>query len=165
MKKQTLLNMDGPKKTIKNVKVGKNVKMYDYVNLYECEIGSDSLIGAFVEIQQGAKIGKKCRIQSYTFICEGVTLEERVFIGHGVIFINDKRPTVKKTLKKTWKLEPILVKKNTTIGSGAIIMAGVTIGEVVRQHILAMWNMNLIWKMSLIQWVLRGSYQKKSLIY
>jgi len=88
-----------------------------------------SLIGTFVEIQRGAKIGKRCRIQSHTFICEGVTIEDEVFVGHGVVFINDKKPTMEKTLNKTWQLSPVLVKKGSSIGSGAIIMGGVTIGE------------------------------------
>jgi acetyltransferase-like isoleucine patch superfamily enzyme len=82
-----------------------------------------------VEIQKGAKIGNRCRIQSHTFICEGVTIEDEVFVGHGVVFINDKKPSVRKTLDKTWTLEPILIKAGATIGSGAILMAGVTVGK------------------------------------
>lgn len=124
-----ITNIDDPKKTIRNVKLGKDVKIYDFVNLYECEIGDKSMIGAFVEIQRGVKIGKRCRIQSHSFICEGVTIEDDVFIGHGVIFINDKRPTVRKAIKKTYKLEKVVVKKGSAIGSGAVIMAGVTIGK------------------------------------
>ncbi len=124
-----ILNSNTNKKTIRDIKVGKNVKIYDFVNLYECEIGDETLIGTFVEIQKGVKIGNKCRIQSHTFICEGVTIEDEVFLGHGVIFINDKKPSVQKTLAKTWEKQPVVVKKGATIGSGAIIMAGVTIGE------------------------------------
>ena len=124
-----ILNINEPKKSIRNVRVGKDVKIFDFVNLYECQIDDDTLIGAFVEIQKGAKIGKKCRIQSHTFICEGVTIEDEVFVGHGVIFINDKKPTVKKALAKTWKLEPVVIKKGSTIGSGAIIIGGVTVGR------------------------------------
>lgn len=124
-----ILNLETSKKTIREVKVGKNVKIFDFVNLYECEIGDDTLVGTFVEIQKGVKIGKKCRVQSHTFICSGVTIEDDVFIGHGVIFINDNKPSMETTLNKTWKMSPVLVKKGTTIGSGAIIMGGVTIGE------------------------------------
>ena len=123
------LNSNTPKKTIKDVIVGKNVEVFDFVNLYGCQIDDDTLIGTFVEIQIEAKIGKRCRIQSHTFICEGVTIEDEVFIGHGVIFINDNHPTMEKTLNKTWKLSRVLVKEGATIGSGAIIMGGITIGK------------------------------------
>lgn len=123
-----LLNDNQQQKSIRNVKVGSNVIIYDYVNLYDCQIQDDSMIGTFVEIQKGVKIGKKCRIQSHTFICEGVSIEDEVFIGHGVIFINDKYPSINKALNKTWKLEKVLVKKGATIGSGAIIMGGIVIG-------------------------------------
>lgn len=122
------ISSDNQKQTIRDVQVGEDVKIYDFVNLYECEIGDSSMIGTFVEIQKGAKIGKRCRIQSHSFICEGVTIEDDVFIGHGVIFINDKNPTVEKTLQKMYKMEKVLVEKGASIGSGAIIMAGVTIG-------------------------------------
>lgn len=123
-----ILNIDSPKKSIRSVQVEKNVKIYDFVNLYECFIGAETMIGAFVEIQKGVRVGRRCRIQSHTFICEGVTVEDEVFIGHGVMFINDKKPSIEKTLAKTWTLEPVLVKKGAVIGSGAVIMAGVTIG-------------------------------------
>lgn len=126
MKKTSINNQ---KQTIRDVYLGENVKIFDFVNLYECEIGDESMIGAFVEIQKGAKIGKKCRIQSHSFICEKVTIEDEVFVGHGVIFINDKNPTVEKTLKKLYNMENVLIKKGATIGSGAIIMAGVTVGS------------------------------------
>lgn len=126
MKKITTNNN---KQTIIDVFMGKNVKIYDFVNLYGCEIGNNVMVGAFVEIQKNVKIGDFCRIQSHTFICEGVELEESVFVGHGVVFINDKKPTVKMTLDKTYKMEGILVKKGASIGSGAVIMAGVTVGE------------------------------------
>ena len=126
---KTTLNINEPKKTVREVKIGQKVKIFDFVNLYECEIGDETLIGTFVEIQRGAKIGKRCRIQSHTFICEGVTIEDEVFVGHGVVFINDKKPTMEKTLNKTWQLSQVLVKKGSSIGSGAIIMGGVTIGE------------------------------------
>lgn len=124
--KKTIINN---KQTIRDVNIGKEVKIYDFVNLYECTIGDNSMIGAFVEIQKNVKIGKRCRVQSHSFLCEKVILEDEVFIGHGVIFINDKLPSVEKTLEKTYKMEGILVMKGATIGSGAIIMAGVTIGE------------------------------------
>lgn len=116
-------------KTIKNVSLGKNVKIYDFVNLYGCVIEDESMIGAFVEIQKGVRIGKRCRIQSHSFICEGVVLEDEVFIGHGVMFINDNHPSVSTTLKKTWVLRPVLVKKGAVIGSGAVILGGITIGR------------------------------------
>ncbi|MBI5873415.1 MAG: N-acetyltransferase [Candidatus Omnitrophica bacterium] len=124
-----ILNVNTAKKNIRKVKVGKDVKIFDFVNLYECSIGDRTQIGAFVEIQKGAKVGKRCRIQSHTFICEGVTIEDEVFIGHGVIFINDKKPSVRKTLDKSWTLEPILIKDGATIGSGAILMGGITVGK------------------------------------
>jgi len=129
MSKKQKLNLNEPKRNIREILVGQNVKIYDFVNLYECEIDDDTQIGTFVEIQRGAKIGKRCRVQSHTFICEGVTIEDEVFVGHGVMFINDKKPTMEKTLNKTWELSPVLVKAGASIGSGAIIMGGVTIGE------------------------------------
>jgi len=116
-------------KKINDVKLGKNVVIYDFVNLYGCTIGDETRIGTFVEIQKGANIGKKCRIQSHTFICEGVKIEDEVFIGHGVVFINDRHPSVSAAQNKTWKLEKVLVKTGASIGSGVIIMGGVTIGK------------------------------------
>ncbi|MEM2045704.1 MAG: acyltransferase, partial [Candidatus Bathyarchaeia archaeon] len=117
-----------------DVKLGKNVKIYGFVNLYGCEIGDNTKIGAFVEIQKGAKIGKNCKISSHTFICEGVTIEDGVFIGHHVIFINDKYPraTNEQGALQTevdWVVRPTLVKRGASIGSGAVIMCDVTIGE------------------------------------
>lgn len=123
-----ILNIDSPKKTIRQVRVGQNVRIHDFVNLYECQIGAESMIGAFVEIQKGVSIGRRCRIQSHTFICEGVTIEDEVFVGHGVMFINDKEPSIEKTMNKTWTLQPVLIKQGATIGSGAVIMAGIKIG-------------------------------------
>lgn len=117
------------KKTIRDVSIGENVKIYDFVNLYGCEIGDETQIGAFVEIQKGVKVGKRCRIQSHSFLCEGVTLEDDVFIGHGVMFINDNHPTAEKTRNKTWTLERVLVKKGAVIGSNSTILGGVVIGE------------------------------------
>ncbi|MBI3999922.1 MAG: N-acetyltransferase [Candidatus Omnitrophica bacterium] len=117
-----------------DVKLGKNVKICRFVNLYGCEIGDDTRIGSFVEIQKGAKIGKCCKISTHAFICEGVTIEDHVFIGHHVVFINDKYPRAttrsgKLQTQKDWVLEPTLVRKGASIGSGAVILCGVTIGE------------------------------------
>jgi acetyltransferase-like isoleucine patch superfamily enzyme len=112
-----------------DVELGKDVVIYEFTNLYGCRIGSLTQIGTFVEIQRGVTVGKSCRIQSHTFICDGVTIGDEVFIGHGVLFINDRHPTVKDTLAGTWIKEPIAVGDRATIGSGAIIMAGVKIGE------------------------------------
>ena len=116
------------------VKFGEGVKVYDFVNLYGCEIGDYSKIGAFVEIQKGAKIGKNCKISSHTFICEGVTIEDDVFIGHNVTFINDMFPraTVEGGGLQTesdWVCVPTLIKKGASVGSSATILAGVTVGE------------------------------------
>jgi UDP-2-acetamido-3-amino-2,3-dideoxy-glucuronate N-acetyltransferase len=117
-----------------DVKLGKDVKIYAFVNLYGCEIGDETKIGTFVEVQCGAKIGKRVKVSSHTFICEGVTIEDEVFIGHGVTFINDRYPhaTNKDGSLQTdadWTLECTLVKKRASIGSGATILCGVTIGE------------------------------------
>lgn len=117
-----------------DVKLGKDVIIYNFVNLYGCEIGDYTKIGCFVEIQKNAKIGRFCKISSHTFICEGVTIEDNVFIGHGVVFINDTYPraTNKEGKLKTeedWKVEPILVKKGASIGSNATILGNVTICE------------------------------------
>lgn len=117
-----------------DVKLGENVKVYNYVNLYGCEIGDETKIGCFVEIQKNAKIGKRCKISSHTFICEGVTIEDNVFVGHNVTFINDKFPkaTNGKGLLKTeedWEVETIVVKKGASIGSSSTLLGKVTIGE------------------------------------
>jgi acetyltransferase-like isoleucine patch superfamily enzyme len=117
-----------------NVHLGRDVKIYAFVNLYGCEIGDESKIGTFVEIQKGAHIGQRVKISSHTFICEGVTIEDEVFIGHGVMFINDKYPrstTEEGTLQNEadWECTPTLVKKGASIGSNATILCGVTIGE------------------------------------
>lgn len=117
-----------------DVKLGRNVRLYAFVNLYGCEIGDDSSIGTFVEIQKGAKIGARCKIQSHTFICEGVTIEDEVFVGHNVNFLNDRYPaattaTGKRKGERDWTLEPTLVRRRAAIGTAAVIMPGVTIGE------------------------------------
>ena len=117
-----------------DVKVGKDVKIFAFVNLYGCEIGDESKIGTFVEIQKGAKIGKRVKVSSHTFICEGVTIEDEVFIGHGVMFINDKYPksttdTGSVQTEADWVCIPTTIKKRASIGSNATILCGVTIGE------------------------------------
>ena len=117
-----------------DVKLGQDVKIYAFVNLYGCEISDESKIGTFVEIQKGASIGRRVKISSHTFICEGVTIEDEVFIGHGVMFINDKYPrstTVSGSLQteENWVCVPTLVKRGASIGSNATILCGVTIGE------------------------------------
>ncbi len=117
-----------------NVKLGKDVKIYAFVNLYGCEIEDGSRIGTFVEIQKGAKIGRNVKISSHSFICEGVTIEDEVFIGHGVMFINDKYPRAttgdgELQSEADWVCIPTLIKKRASIGSNATILCGVTIGE------------------------------------
>jgi UDP-2-acetamido-3-amino-2,3-dideoxy-glucuronate N-acetyltransferase len=117
-----------------DVKLGKNTKIGKFVNLYGCEIGDNTKIGAFVEIQKNAKIGEYCKISSHTFICEGVTIEDRVFVGHNVTFINDKYPRSTNNngglqTEEDWKVDPIIVKRGASIGSGATILCNVTIGE------------------------------------
>lgn len=116
-----------------DVKVGDNVKFSKFVNLYGCEVGDDTKIGAFVEIQKNARVGKRCKISSHTFICEGVTIEDEVFIGHNVTFVNDTFPrsTSNGSLQTEadWKVETTLVKRGASIGSGATILANVVIGE------------------------------------
>lgn len=117
-----------------DVKVGSNVKFSKFVNLYGCEVGDDTKIGAFVEIQKNAKVGKRCKISSHTFICEGVTIEDEVFIGHNVTFVNDTFPRATNEAgslqtEADWKVETTLVKRGASIGSGATILANVVIGE------------------------------------
>lgn len=117
-----------------NVKLGRDVKFSRFINIYGCEIGDETKIGAFVEIQKNATIGKRCKISSHTFICEGVTIEDNVFLGHNVTFVNDTYPratTVNGGLQteKDWKVERTVVKKGASIGSGVTILANVVIGE------------------------------------
>jgi len=117
-----------------DVKIGANVKIYAYVNLYGCEIGDESKVGTFVEIQKGAKIGKRVKVSSHTFICEGVTVEDDVFIGHGVMFTNDKYPRATTAAgelqsEADWVCIPTFIKRGASIGSNATILCGVTIGE------------------------------------
>jgi acetyltransferase-like isoleucine patch superfamily enzyme len=117
-----------------DVHIGENVKLAEFINLYGCSIGDNTRIGAFVEIQKNARVGNNCKISSHSFICEGVTIEDGVFVGHNVTFINDKFPraTTRKGGLKTeadWKVEPTLVKKGASIGSGATILGNLVIGE------------------------------------
>jgi acetyltransferase-like isoleucine patch superfamily enzyme len=117
-----------------DVKLGKNVRLSKFINLYGCEIGDDTKIGAFVEIQKNATVGKNCKISSHSFICEGVTIEDNVFIGHGVTFINDSYPRAatpdgQLQTEKDWKVERTLVKKGASIGSGTTVLSNVVIGE------------------------------------
>jgi UDP-2-acetamido-3-amino-2,3-dideoxy-glucuronate N-acetyltransferase len=117
-----------------DVRLGKNVRIYAFVNLYGCTVDDESRIGTFVEIQKGVKIGKRVKVSSHTFICEGVTIEDNVFIGHGVMFINDKYPRAtsedgEAQTEADWVCIPTIVKKGASIGSNATILCGVTIGE------------------------------------
>jgi len=117
-----------------DVKLGRDVKMSKFINLYGCEVGDETKIGAFVEIQKNASVGKRCKISSHTFICEGVTIEDNVFIGHGVTFINDSYPRATTAAgglqtEADWKVERTLIKKGASIGSGSTILSKVTVGE------------------------------------
>ena len=117
-----------------DVKLGRGVRIFAFVNLYGCEIGDESRIGTFVEIQKGVKIGERCKIQRHTFICEGVTIESEVFVGHGVTFINDHQPRAtagggQLQTEADWTCLPTLVKRGASIGSGATLLGGITIGE------------------------------------
>lgn len=117
-----------------DVRLGQGVRIFGFVNLYGCEIGDDTKIGTFVEIQKGARIGRRCKISSHSFICEGVTLEDEVFVGHGVMFTNDKFPRATTEngglqTEADWQVVRTLVRRRASIGSGATILCGVTIGE------------------------------------
>jgi acetyltransferase-like isoleucine patch superfamily enzyme len=116
-----------------DVKLGKNVKLAKFINLYGCEVGDDTKIGTFVEIQKNAKVGNNCKISSHTFICEGVTIEDGVFIGHSVTFINDSYPRATSNgrlqTEADWKVETTLVKRGASVGSGTTVLSNVTIGE------------------------------------
>ena len=119
---------------LNNVSLGRDVMIYSFVNAYGCEIGDETRVGAFVEIQKGVKIGRRCKISSHSFLCEGVTVEDNVFIGHGVMFTNDKYPRATNPdgspqSEADWEVVPIIVKQGASIGSNATILAGVTIGE------------------------------------
>jgi acetyltransferase-like isoleucine patch superfamily enzyme len=117
-----------------DVKLGENVKLSKFINLYGCEIGDNTKIGAFVEVQKNARIGRNCKISSHTFICEGVTIEDNVFVGHNVTFINDIYPRATAAdgalqTEADWKVEPTLIERGASIGSGATILANLTVGE------------------------------------
>ena len=128
------LNIDEPRKSLANVKVGINVKIFNFVNAYGCIIDDNSKVGTFVEIQKGASVGKNCKISSHSFICEGVHIEDNCFIGHGVMFTNDlfpraTNPDGSQQNDSDWTLVETFVKKGASIGSNATILCGVTIGE------------------------------------
>ncbi len=117
-----------------DVKLGERVKLSKFINLYGCQIGDETKIGAFVEIQKNARVGRRCKISSHTFVCEGVTIEDNVFVGHGVTFINDSYPRATTPdgalqTETDWKVEATVVKRGASIGSGATILSNVTIGE------------------------------------
>lgn len=117
-----------------DVKLGQGVKLSKFINLYGCEIGDETKIGAFVEIQKNARVGRRCKISSHTFVCEGVTIEDNVFVGHGVTFVNDSYPRATTAngqlqTEKDWKVETTLVKKGASIGSGSTVLSRVVIGE------------------------------------
>jgi acetyltransferase-like isoleucine patch superfamily enzyme len=127
--------LDTTKRSIApDVKLGRDVRIYDFTNLYGCEIGDESRIGTFVEIQKGARIGRRCKISSHSFVCEGVEIEDGVFIGHGVMFINDKFPRATNPdgtpqADTDWSCIPTRVRTGASIGSNATILCGITIGE------------------------------------
>ena len=117
-----------------DVKLGRNVRLYAFVNLYGCEIGEDTSVGTFVEIQKGVRIGARCKIQSHTFICEGVTIEDEVFVGHNVNFINDLYPRAtnqdgSRQGEADWQVVPTIVRRGASIGTGAVLLGGITVGE------------------------------------
>jgi acetyltransferase-like isoleucine patch superfamily enzyme len=117
-----------------DVKLGANVRLSRFINLYGCEIGDETKIGPFVEIQKNASVGKRCKISSHTFICEGVTIEDNVFVGHGVTFVNDSYPRAVNQdgslqTEKDWKVEPTVIRKGASIGSGATILSNTNVGE------------------------------------
>jgi len=117
-----------------DVKLGRNVRIFAFVNLYGCEIGDETKIGSFVEIQKGATVGERCKISSHTFICEGVTIEPAVFVGHGVTFINDRHPRATNAsgqlqTEADWAPQRTVIRQGASIGSGATILGGVTVGE------------------------------------
>ena len=130
----TVLNIESDRQVLKNVTVGADVKIFNFVNAYGCAIGDGSKIGAFVEIQQGATIGKQCKISSHTFICEGVQIQDRVFVGHNVSFINDKYPRAANAdgsllTAADWQVIETIVEEGASIGTSATILCGVRIGR------------------------------------
>ncbi len=128
------ITINNEKQSLNDISIGKNVKLFNFINAYGCSIDDGSKIGAFVEIQKGATIGKNCKISSHTFICEGVHIEDNVFVGHGVMFTNDLFPRAtnadgSQQSEVDWKLIETFVKKGASIGSNATILCGITIGE------------------------------------
>ncbi len=126
--------LPNPQRIASDVRLGRGVRLQAFVNLYGCEIGDGTRVGAFVEIQKGARVGARCKISSHTFICEGVTIESEVFIGHAVTFINDRYPRATNAggelqTEADWRCESTVVKKGASVGSGATLLGGVTIGE------------------------------------
>lgn len=124
---------DAPHRLIRDCRFGSAVTVHSFVNLYGCEVGAETRIGTFVEIQAGASVGARCKVQSHTFICEGVRIGDGVFVGHGVVFVNDKMPRATRedgspAGPSDWQLLPIAVESGATIGSGAILLGGVTVG-------------------------------------
>jgi UDP-2-acetamido-3-amino-2,3-dideoxy-glucuronate N-acetyltransferase len=125
---------DVPYRLINDVEFGENVVVFPFANLYGCRIGDNTRVGPYVEIQRGAVIGANCKIQSHTFICDGVTIEDEVFVGHGVMFVNDKRPRATTDCgdlqtQENWELARVRICRGASIGSGAVILGGVTVGE------------------------------------
>lgn len=125
---------DAPYRLIDDVEFGEGVVVYSFANLYGCKIGDNTRVGTFVEIQRGAVVGANCKVQSHSFICDGVTIEDDVFVGHGVMFINDSRPraTTEEGALQTeedWTLERTVVRRGASLGSGAILLGGITVGE------------------------------------
>jgi UDP-2-acetamido-3-amino-2,3-dideoxy-glucuronate N-acetyltransferase len=125
---------DAPHRLLDQVRFGEGVVVQSFTNLYGCAIGDDTRVGPFVEIQSGATIGKRCKISSHTFICTGVEIDDEVFVGHGVVFVNDKHPRATTEIgalqsDEDWDLLPTVVERRASIGSGAVILGGVTIGE------------------------------------
>jgi acetyltransferase-like isoleucine patch superfamily enzyme len=125
---------EAPYRLLDDVDFGDNVVVHSFTSLYGCSIGDSTRIGTFVEVQRGARIGAHCKIQSHTFVCDGVTIEDEVFVGHGVVFINDKRPRAtngngRLQTDADWELVPTVVERGASIGSGAVILCGVRIGE------------------------------------
>jgi UDP-2-acetamido-3-amino-2,3-dideoxy-glucuronate N-acetyltransferase len=128
------VTVNNPKQSLNNVTIGENVRIFDFVNAYGCTIGDNSKVGAFVEIQKGVSIGRNCKISSHSFLCEGVQVEDNVFIGHGVMFTNDLFPRATNTdgsqqTEADWKVIVTTIRKGASIGSNATIVAGITIGE------------------------------------
>ena len=125
---------EAPYRLLRDVELGEGVRIFSFVNLYGCRIGDESVIGPFVEIQAGVTVGRRCKLQSHTFVCSGVEIGDEVFVGHGVMFVNDKRPratTEDGALQgpEDWELLPVVVERRASIGSGALVLGGVRIGE------------------------------------